>query len=162
MHKERKQLVTWMHHNQLRVGSNQNSPLCHHLSIRNSSKYMHYFECPLLKFYLCKIVGDICELILIFFQDILVQNLYKYFTLGSFLCGIKFLKKTIVFSLDILKLVSQLAKAIDLKEIRDIIAKDSRGDNISLVLSLFSMYFFKFYIHSYYVFLVYNDQLRKN
>ena len=72
LHKEMKQLVTWMPHHQLRVGSNSNSPLCHHLSIQNSAKYMNYFECPLLKFYLCKIVGEICELILIFFQDILV------------------------------------------------------------------------------------------
>ena len=40
MHKERKQLVTWMLHHQLRVGSNSNSPLFHHLSIQNSAKYM--------------------------------------------------------------------------------------------------------------------------
>ena len=38
MHKERKQLVTWMPHHQLRVGSNSNSLLCHHLSIKNSAK----------------------------------------------------------------------------------------------------------------------------
>ena len=38
MHKVRKQLVTWMPHHQLRVGSNSNSPLFHHLSIKNSAK----------------------------------------------------------------------------------------------------------------------------
>lgn len=38
IHKKRKQLVTWMPHHQLRVGSNSNYPLCNHLSIQNSAK----------------------------------------------------------------------------------------------------------------------------
>ena len=55
-----------------------------------------------------------------------------------------------------------ISKAADWKEIRDIIAKDSRGDKISLVFPIFSVFLSKVYIHSYYVFLFCNDQLRSN
>ena len=73
MHKERKQLVTWMPHHQLRVDikfklSSLSSPI-HKKIVPNRCIS---FECPLLKFYLCKTIGDICKPILYFFQDLLV------------------------------------------------------------------------------------------